>query len=627
MTSTPRMIPDPSEPSLPIPPPPPRSTITLGMMLQLREAKGRWPFAARAALCMGLPVVIGWAVGDTAAGLMATIGAFTAVYGSGRPYLNRAFFLALVALSFAIAVSLGVFAAETAWLVLPFITVMAAVATFLCNALRVGPPGAYLFILACAAGTAIHAPHLSIVHTGLLVLGGGALAWLAHMAGALASPRGPERRAVERSANAVATFIETVGTPAQDAARHNAALAMQDAWTTLVSYQPSRPRPDGTLSRLRAIGRELNLLFAEALDARAPIPASLAERARALGGEARSPAPGTERTDPDHVPLGHHGVLASYREALRPWSPALVVTARVGVAALIAGTIGALLGLERAYWCIAAAVLVLHQGLDWARTLQRGLERMAGTLVGLLLAGAILTVHPEGLWLAATMMALQFTIEMLVVRNYALAVVFITAAALTIASGGHPVTDVPHMLWVRGVDTVIGCLVGLIVFGLSLPRQTSSRVRAELSRTLAAIEATLAPMAAGKVTTPMAKRARRDLQHSAIALLQAYDRSIGSPSLSGRQAEQMWPAVVTTQRLAYRVLATCWALEDGGAQAAPETARALFGEDGEARLKKALLELRYAIASRTRPHVSVPVPAFLATEIDQVRDSLVAGGP
>ena len=51
---------------------------------------------------------------------------------------------------------------------------------------------------------------------------------------------------------------------------------------------------------------------------------------------------------------------------------------------------------------------------------------------------------------------------MTVIRNYALAVVFITAAALTIAAGGHPVPHVGHMLWVRGSDTVIGCVIGLV---------------------------------------------------------------------------------------------------------------------------------------------------------------------
>ena len=240
------------------------------MMFRLRDAKRRWPFAMRAALCMGIPVVAGWALGDTSAGLMATTGAFTALYGSDRPYLNRAYYLALIALAFTIAVSLGVWAQATPWMVVPAIALMAMVATFLCNALRVSPPGAYMFTLACAAGTAIHAPHLTVGHTALLVSAGGAVAWIAHMIGAFFWPRGPERKAVAASAEAVARFIEAIGTPAQDAARHNAAQSMQESWTTLVSFQPPRPRPDGTLSRLRAIGRELNQLFAEAMSATGP---------------------------------------------------------------------------------------------------------------------------------------------------------------------------------------------------------------------------------------------------------------------------------------------------------------------------------------------------------------------
>ena len=74
-----------------------------------------------------------------------------------------------------------------------------------------------------------------------------------------------------------------------------------------------------------------------------------------------------------------------------------------------------------------------------------------GTWVGLLLAGFILALHPRGLWLAATLMVLQLVIELCVVRNYALAVVFITAAALTIASGGQSVADLGHLLLVRGL--------------------------------------------------------------------------------------------------------------------------------------------------------------------------------
>lgn len=607
-------------------PPPPRSVFGIGSLFKLRDAKRRWPFAMRAALCMGVPVIAGWAAGDIAAGLMSTIGAFTALYGGDRPYLNRAGHLAIIAASFAVSVSLGVWTAQTPWLIVPVITLMAMVASFLCNALRVGPPGAYMFVLACAAGTAIQPEHLNIWHTALLVFAGGAFAWVAHMSGALFRPRGPEKAAVAAAADAVAGFIEAVGTPQQDAARHAAALVMYESWTVLVTHQPARPRPNGALSRLRALSRELNLLFVEAVNASrhdGPMPQAAAEKARLLARQAQNPQADAERTDPTHVPLGHHGVLQSLRESLTPWSPALLISARVGVATLIAGTIGAALGLERAYWSMAAAVLMLHQGLDWVRTLQRGVERLAGTFVGLILTGVILALHPAGLWLAATLMLLQFVIEMCVVRNYALAVVFITAAALTIATGGHDVTDIGHLLWVRGTDTVIGCAIGLAVFVLATPRAVAVQVPQEIVRTLEAIDTIVAHMARGRITTAQARLARRDLQHRTIALLQAYDASIGASAGQRALAEQMWPAVVATQRLAYRALAVCWSLEDVGDEKAPVLARSLFGTDGDAKVHQALSDLIAAIRAGGRPAPMAQLPPFLHVEMQTLHDSLV----
>ncbi|MGH8154543.1 MAG: hypothetical protein ACREP0_04785 [Rhodanobacteraceae bacterium] len=91
---------------------------------------------------------------------------------------------------------LGVWAARIPWMVVPTIILIAVVATFLCNALQTGPPGAYTFALACAAGTGITAGDLSVAQIGLLVFTGGSFAWLVHMAGALVQPRAPERAAV-----------------------------------------------------------------------------------------------------------------------------------------------------------------------------------------------------------------------------------------------------------------------------------------------------------------------------------------------------------------------------------------------------------------------------------------------
>jgi hypothetical protein len=45
----------------------------------------RWPIAVRAAICTAAPVLVGWAVGDVGAWLIASIGAFTTRYGGDGP--------------------------------------------------------------------------------------------------------------------------------------------------------------------------------------------------------------------------------------------------------------------------------------------------------------------------------------------------------------------------------------------------------------------------------------------------------------------------------------------------------------------------------------------------------------
>ncbi|MDR5752457.1 MULTISPECIES: FUSC family protein [unclassified Caballeronia] len=494
---------------------------------------------------------------------MATIGAFTALYGSERPYSNRAWLLAGLALSFSAIVTLGVWVQQWPLMAVPLVTLIAMIATFVCQSLRIGPPGAYMFALACAAGTAVPVP---VDRVFWLVLGGGAVSWVVHMFGALVALRGPEKSAVAAAADAVAYFAQATGIEARDRARHDAALALHDAWATLVSFQPPNPRADSTLTRLRALNRELHLIFATCVgtaDLAAAKSDAMAKRARAIGIETTSLNEGQDQhADDADVPLGRLRSSRLLLENLTLQSPAFIVAGRVGVAVTLAGAAGAVVGLQRAYWAMAAAVLVLHMGQDWARTLQRGVERTIGTIVGLGVAGAILAAHPTDLWLVATIMSLQFLVEILVTRNYALAVVFVTAIALVIASGGQAGSDEGTLLVARGIDTTVGCAIGLLVYAFIGPRGSPASLRQQIARTLAAANAALVHVAAGKVTTDAALLARRDLQHCIFKLLRSYETDTAGGIARHRDAaERMWPAVVATQRLGYKILAACWSLE------------------------------------------------------------------
>lgn len=574
---------------------------------------------------MGVPVLAGFLAGDVAAGLVATLGAFTALYGNDRPYRNRAVLLAVIAASFALSVMLGIQASRVGYLVIPAVVLVAVASTFLCNALRTGPPGAYLFALACAAGAGMAPRYLPVTEAGMLVFAGGAFAWLAHMAGVFFKARGPEAAAVIAAAHATARLAGAVGSSTEDGARHGAAVSLYHAWTVLVTWQPARPRPSAALGDLRALNRELHRIFSAIPDASAASGAALeaaAQRARSIAARVRERTEPQDPGKPVHVPLGHHGPLESLREHFRPWSPTLLATTRVGLAAILAGAVGIALGLERAYWAMAAAVLILHQGLDFRRSLRRGIERMGGTFAGLVVAGVVLASDPQGPWLAATLMLFVFIIEMMVLRNYAVAVVFITVVALLIASGGEPVADMGQLLWARGVDTFIGCATGLLVLVLMAWRSVEIRIPLELVGTLVAVKRVLAHAAEGDVASGPARRARRDLQQHTITLLQAYDAGMGATPWNRAAAARSWPAVSAAQRLAYRALSLCWKLESAGA-ARKAVARATFGPQGAQQVGRALLELARAIHGVAPPAPIAQLPAFLDTEIRNLHELLV----
>ncbi|WP_298283202.1 FUSC family protein [Acidocella sp.] len=606
-------MPSPHTPP-PAAPPPPSRPLSLAGLFRLRPSPPRGRVALHSALSVGIPVLICWAAGDLKAGLITTIGAFTAVYALGRPYRYKAMVLAAVALAFALFAVTGVWTQHHAALTIPVMAVLAMAATFLCHALKIGPPGAYMFALACAIGTAIPTGTLSLGAIAWLVLAGGAVAWLLQMSAALFWFRAPEAETVAAAAKAVALLAEA--TPAtRDQRCHQAAQALHLSWTVLVSMQPDHA-PDPALASLRATNRALHLLFAGCVGAGAPHPETAA-RARALGAAALRPAPAETRPHLPTLPLGHLALGQALRANAQRSSPALHAALRVGLAVAAAGGLGAVLGLERVYWAMAAAVLVLHEGAAWTRALQLGIERALGTLLGLGLTAAILAIHPTGLGLVLVLMALQFTIDMLVPRNYALAAIFITAIALMVGTGGGLAPHPAHLLWLRGEETLVGCLTGLGVYTLTARRPAKRSLTDELARTLAGIRAVLAWVATQPPTSPGALQTRRDLQLSLFSLATRFDTELGGLPARRDHARQLWPVSIALQRMGYQILAKCWEWE-----AAPQDRFSSLPSQAElAQLDTSLGKISEALRGGAEP-MTPDLPGFLSAELASLRQAL-----
>ena len=184
------------------------ATFSLRQLVQLRNAPNRWAYALSASFCIAAPVVVGWIAGDVAAGVIASFGAFTALYGADRPYRNRAIKLATIAVSLGCAVAVGAWSKQFGIFGIAAVVLIAMGATFFCNALGIRPPGAYLFALAGALGHGLPSQQLHWWQAGLLVLAGGGISTIVRLMGGLADPRAPERTAVASAGKAVAQFVK-----------------------------------------------------------------------------------------------------------------------------------------------------------------------------------------------------------------------------------------------------------------------------------------------------------------------------------------------------------------------------------------------------------------------------------
>jgi hypothetical protein len=126
-------------------------------------------------------------------------------------------------------------------------------------------------------------------------------------------------------------------------------------------------------------------------------------------------------------------------------------------AALLAGR---LLKLDNPYWIPTSCAAVM-QGVSVKHVWQRSVQRILGTFVGLVLTWAILLLHPPVPVLCLSIVLLQIIVEILVVRNYGLAVILITVLTIFLAESGAALTSDPNtLLTTRFIDIFVGSAMG-----------------------------------------------------------------------------------------------------------------------------------------------------------------------
>jgi hypothetical protein len=330
----------------------------LHALFSLREGPWRWSIGAQVGAALGIPLTIFTLTGHQAEGLIASLGAFTAIYKAPMRRVDRLRSLPVIGAGFVLASIIGVMASYSTWLMPASLILVAAVATGTALRVTLGPPGPMMFMLVTGVTAYMSTP---------------------------ASRGGP---GLDRMTIPLYVAIGAAG-----------AVLVIVAPLLL----PSIRRREGAPS-------PLHLLF----------PSDQLDRA------------------------------------------SLIILLRVMTAVSVATLIAIPGDFGHAYWVVYIAGVLLQTTHSLRLTLVRAVHRVFGTLIGLGMFALVLLFKPDDLWLVLVLVALQGITEVVVTRNYGLALVFITPLALTIGTSGGS-GDVSTVVSDRVVDTLLGSLMAVFV--------------------------------------------------------------------------------------------------------------------------------------------------------------------
>ena len=124
--------------------------------------------------------------------------------------------------------------------------------------------------------------------------------------------------------------------------------------------------------------------------------------------------------------------------------------------------LGFLLKINNPYW-ISVSCLAVMQGATKSHIWQRVIQRIIGTFIGLGLCWIILLLVKKIWIICLVIVILQFILEILVPRNYAVAVIFITPLTILLTEASNPLINNPNMfISIRFFNTLLGSSIGAI---------------------------------------------------------------------------------------------------------------------------------------------------------------------
>ncbi|HEY8716168.1 MAG TPA: FUSC family protein, partial [Candidatus Acidoferrum sp.] len=259
------------------------------------------------------------------------------------------------------------------------------------------------------------------------------------------------------------------------------------------------------------------------------------------------------------VPAAWRHTLSNRLEALRSnlnlQSPSFRHALRLATMVMLGDILGRSVSWRRSYWLPMTIVLVLKP--EFTATFTRGLLRIAGTIVGLLLAtGLFHFLDPSMDLQVIGIFIFVYLLRWLGPANYGVFGVLVSALiVLLLAVAGVPPKEV---IWARGLNTALGGMLALLAYGL-WPSWERTRVSERIAQMLDAYKNyihTLVNLNAAS-DTPLREldKSRRGARISRSNLEASIDRLSSEPGTARLQMDRLSAALASSHRLVHAAMA------------------------------------------------------------------------
>lgn len=537
------------------------------------------------ALGAALPVLIGLLFGHLDYGLLASLGGFTYLYAFNQPYVQRARRIFFVMLGISFSVMLGTLLAPHPYLSAVVMGLVVAIPIFIFGALRITGPSAIFFILTYAMATAMPIdPSLAPLRGGLVLLGG-ALSWVMCLLGWFVNPHGPETNALKKVYFSLAELIDSVGTDQFNSERHKTVVVLNETEDILLGAYHSLTKTD-KFKRLFLLNRKANAIFLEILELsvhgkdkfHSEFVESVRDIADAIGKEkvAALSIPKSKQDDPDVMLL-----LQEIAEAITILSESIdhmqqevvilkpslkkiflgsfdknsivfLTALRSGIVVLIAALIAVSFDFHRSYWIPLSAASVMA-GSTFVGTFHRAVQRSFGTFIGILIAAIVLLTVHNGYIVVLIILVLTFLTETFIVRNYGVAAMFFTPAALVMAEYSSQTFDFQYFASVRIIDVIVGSIIGL-AGTILIGNQLASKVLDHfITKTLRSQGQFLIRLFSDENRNISIKEnhERSKMQTNLNKLISVFNTALGELRSSKQRLEATWPIIYAVEQIGY----------------------------------------------------------------------------